>query len=183
MLPIINCSGVYLLVLKNGDKYVGASYNVKKRISHHANIKGIFEAFLLEKVSRCRLPLREKFWIRKIVPNLNKRPNQTGGAGLRRSDETKNKMSKSQKGIKRRPNNSGHKISAALKGVPKTKNHKLAAAKARKKIGNKPWTNKQRENNIWTTERRIKLSISKKGKPWSKARRLAQRKNRRRKFA
>lgn len=78
--------------------------------------------------------------INKIKPELNERKNQVGGAGLIRPASTKNKMSSWQKGKKKGPHKGGPAISRALKGVPKSKRHKLAAAKARKAVGNKPWS-------------------------------------------
>lgn len=165
-----------LVCKKTGKKYVGASYNVKRRTDHH--LKNKFKnhsASMLEKVKRKLLPKAEAEWIKKIKPELNVRLGQVGGAGLVRPIETKRRMSAWQKG-KNKPHNNGPSISKALKGVPKSIKHKLAAAKARKAVGNKPWTEAQRKANIWTKERKAKLSKSKKGKPWSKARHAAQQK-------
>jgi hypothetical protein len=161
MFPIEQCSGVYLLVCKQtGQKYIGASYNIKKRAAVHMR-KNSFDAFLLERVPRSELPAAERKWIIKLQPELNARPFQNGGSGLKRSTEIRLKMSAWQKGIKR-PHSNGPNISAALKGVKKSEAHRKKAAAARKAVGNKQWNEKQRQ------------AIMKSRKPWSVERRLAQ---------
>jgi hypothetical protein len=175
MFPIEQCSGVYLLICKQtGKKYVGASFNVKKRTAVHMR-KNSFDAFLLERVPRNELPAAERKWIIKLQPELNIRPFQNGGSGQKRSAKAIIKMSAWQKGIKR-PHNNGSKISVALKGVKKSEAHRKKAAAARKAVGNKPWNERQRNAQMkaWTKKRKAQISKRFKGKPWSIARRLAQ---------
>lgn len=170
-------SGIYLLMCnETGERYVGASCDIKRRQTSHKYQKG-FELKILQEAPREKLPQLELFWIKKIDPELNTRKRQTGGAGQKRSEEAKLKMSAWQKGVKRGSHSHGYKISAALKGKPKSEAHRKKAAAARKAVGNGPWNKKQRQANVWTEKRRKKMSIAMKGKPWSLARREAHERN------
>lgn len=205
MEPIEKCSGVYLIVNSvNGNSYVGSSMNVLKRVWAHFHSKkgsrivsaairkhGIdhFFAFLLERVVRHELPMREAFWIDKLRPQYNATLlTNTGGKIV--SEEQRQKISKSLRG-RSLTEEHREKIKIGLTGRP-------CSSETRSKIGDGHRGKKHRPESIekmrgskhWTPERRAKISVAAtgrivssetrskkslalKGKPWSAARRAS----------
>lgn len=87
-----------------------------------------------------------------------------GPAGIKRSDETRAKMSKAQRGKKMsRPN--------WRKGIPATEEFKRKCAEVQ--IGLHAGPKHPMYGRTHTEEARMKISVGMKGKPWSAARREA----------
>lgn len=149
--------GVYLITTVDGKKYVGASVWTEKRFKVHSKRWRISKFEILEECSREFLPEREKYWIKEIHPELNQRPNQTGGAGRKAKDTSK--MSAWQKG-KKKPHNNGEAISNALKGKEKSEEHKAKSKEGKNSLESKEKASESSKKRWENPE--FKASVSKK---------------------
>ncbi len=146
--------GIYVITHKDtGKQYCGQSIDCFERFKQHTTpkknstgIKGAImkygvDAFSFQILEECKRELlneREIYWIAELGTlspggyNLN----SGGGAPTTRSEETKQRHSKSligRKGTRTGVQNSAdhrEKISAALKGVPRSEDLKLKVSKA-----------------------------------------------------
>ena len=123
MATTIKAPGIYQIRnLLNGKIYVGSSVNLNtRRIRHFRDLRGGFhfnshlqrafnkygpDAFVFEVIEYCessKLIEREQFWIdyKKTSHTLyNSSPTAGNQLGIKRTDETKKKMSAAQKGHK-----------------------------------------------------------------------------------
>lgn len=172
-------SGVYKITCTaNGKVYVGSAIDVKSRIrnhksslncdrhhnSHLANAwrKYGAETFLFEIIEEiddtARLIEREQWWIDRldtVKSGFNIRPRAESCRGIKHSEQSKQNMSKAQKGLKKKPLTEEHrqKISKAMSGIkckPMTEEHLANLSKARK-------------GKRFTEEHKRKLSEARKG--------------------
>lgn len=88
--------GIYQLEFENGNKYIGQSIQIEKRIYYHNVNKGIGSPKLqrayidlkylgytiLEECKEDELAEREIFWIKKYTPSLNTLPGGEANRGL-----------------------------------------------------------------------------------------------------
>lgn len=128
-------SGVYKITNKiSGEFYIGATCNVGRRWTQHLACTTlpiqkaihslgpenfIFE--IIEEVSREELPEREQYWITKLGPKYNGKGGG-GKPGSFLSEETRKKISESQKG-KHRSEETRRKMSEANRGKPGNRIH------------------------------------------------------------
>lgn len=113
--------GIYVIINKvNGKKYVGSSKNVRKRRNRHFSElrrnthknrklqnsfnkygEDNFEFKLLEEVTdKNELIIREQFFIDKLKPKLNINLIANSSLGVKRSEETKEKIRQANLGLK-----------------------------------------------------------------------------------
>ncbi len=128
-----NISGVYTITCTaNGRVYVGSSINIEKRFAYHVwqLRSGVHEnrhllnawnkygeaAFVFRMIEAVpgpdRLIEREQFWMGRLSPGrtgFNIRQVADSNLGLKHSEETKRKISDSQRGQKRGPISEEHK--------------------------------------------------------------------------
>lgn len=142
-------SGIYEIInTVNGKKYVGSSYDVKKRIQTHQsrlrtnkhinkhlqnayNKYGVenFEFNIVELCGIDKLTEQEKYHLSKVNESYNIRKVVDSNLGIKLSEETKKKIGRSSLG--RVVSKKTRKlISEALKGKPKTKEGVLKMKKA-----------------------------------------------------
>lgn len=180
-------AGIYAIINLINDKvYIGSAVNLERRWKEHrsrlaCNVhdnqilqrsynkhgKENYFYVILEYCEQNNLIKKETYWI-WILNVTNKEKgynicsNGRNSLGAKRSQETKDKISKANKG-KVRSEEQKKKISATLTG---RKGRKLSE-EHKKKIS------LVHKNKIISDEQKKKFSLSQKGKPWSDKRRLA----------
>jgi len=116
---IPNASGIYRIIhLASGKSYIGSTMNLRKRRSRHFHElhQGIHknaklqrawakygpDAFCFEILELVLIPelltAREQFWFRKLRPEFNIMPTAGSPLGVKRSQETRAKMSAARMG-------------------------------------------------------------------------------------
>ncbi len=189
-------SGVYKITCTaNGKVYVGSAIDVKSRIrnhksslncdrhhnSHLANAwrKYGAETFLFEIIEEiddtARLIEREQWWIDRldtVKSGFNIRPRAESCRGIKHSEQSKQNMSKAQKGLKKKPLNEEQRrhISEIHRGKTLTEEHRQKISKAMSGRKCKPMTeehlanlSKARKGKRFTEEHKRKLSEARKG--------------------
>ena len=164
--------GIYKITNKiNGKVYIGQSINIDTRWRQHINAKDNYaihnaikkygeENFKFEVLLECPVEMLN-VWERDMIALYDcitpKGYNLTeGGEGYKCSDETRLKMSKAKKGIKRKPfsEETKRKMRESHKGIPRSE-------EVKKKISE---SNKGKKRQPFSEETKRKLSESLKGK-------------------
>ena len=200
-------SGVYeILNTTNGHRYIGSAVSLRKRKHDHWRElrrdthcnehlqrawnkygEDAFKFDVLEYWEPEFLVSFEQWWMNMLQPEYNIRPVAGSSLGVKRTAETRAKMSAAMMGKlmgykhtettrarisaalmgnqralgRKHTKEMKAKISAAMKGIKKTGEHKANISVAR--VGMK-----------FTNKHRAKISAAKKGKPWPPARRAAE---------
>lgn len=178
-------SGIYQIVnIINGEKYIGSAVNIKKRWNQHLSQlrKGThgnkylqraydkygedaFKFSVLETIlfSDCLIDLEQKY-IDKLNPEYNLCPTAGSPLGVKRSEETKKKISENSKGNK---NNLGKHFSEETKlkmSKAKKDKHYPKVSEARK---GKPSNTKGKHWKL-SEETKLKMSKAKNGNHYPK---------------
>jgi group I intron endonuclease len=167
----MNTSGIYAITNHaTNSMYIGSAVNIARRwrVHKHYLNKGTHPSkhlqnsfnknksvnFSFEVVEfvedKAKLIAREQVWIDFFNPAYNKRKIADSCLGVKRSDESRAKMSAAQKGKKQNPETIA-KRSAALKGRPRPAHVKAKISASH--IGIRP-----------SEATKLKMSLAKKGK-------------------
>jgi group I intron endonuclease len=193
-------SGIYKIEskIKSERIYIGSSCNIKRRwenhkydlsrnkhgsnkLQNHYNKYGkddlVFS--IIEECENDYLIIREQFYIDSLSPFFNNRKIANSQLGIKRSEETKRKLSERMKGLYAKENNPNYgrhqteeakqKMRDAHIGRVHHKHTEEWKKKAKERMlgdknpsyGRKTWQSGRR----MSEETKLKLSLSKKGKP------------------
>lgn len=183
-------SGIYKIANKiTGDFYIGSAINLKNRFYRHNTTlnlnkhqnrhlqnaynkygKHAFEFVIIELVpNKNSLIKREQFYIDKLNPIYNICKIANSSLGIKRTEDTKHKLSLAKKGNKNalgavRSEKTKQQISNSCKKLKNALGHKHTIESKRKISENnsKYWKNKNRSEDT-----KLKISKSKKGKKLS----------------
>jgi group I intron endonuclease len=166
-------SGIYAIInIVNGNKYIGSTIDIQDRWNDHIELlnknkhhsphlqnawnKYGSEAFKFEILEICDgikelLLEREQFYIDNMKPVYNISPTAGSSLGIKRSDETRTKLSESHRG-KKLSDETKAKMSEAQKGRKVSAETKIKLSEAFK-------------GREFSAETKAKMSTAKKGKP------------------